>query len=151
LAVKEFVVVEGSGEWTELHQQVSTTATDLISLLGNDSWAPGHQRGLELIDEARLFLRTMPQQFGVANEPSFNGPSLPPTSYFGSRSRQASSSQQQGHSPRSPTDSSFSSASRNSTISPSSLGTSSFTGTPPSLNEVLKYLPSRERAHSAYR
>ncbi|GAA5959583.1 hypothetical protein JCM3765_007204 [Sporobolomyces pararoseus] len=133
LAVKEFVVVEGSG---------------------NDSWAPGHQRGLELIDEARLFLRTMPQQFGISQTPAFSTGFVSSSSSsgsFGARSRQASSSQQQGHTPRSSSDSSFSSTSRTSTISPGSLGTSSFTGTPPPLSEVLKYLPSRERAHSAYR
>lgn len=127
LAIKEFVVVEGSG---------------------NESWAPGHHRGLEWIDEARLFLRTMPQQFGVADGPSFSWSA----SSFGSRSRQASNPVHPGQpSPRSPSDSSFSSASHSSLVSPSSLGTSSFGSKPPTLNDVLKYLPTRERAHSAYR
>lgn len=129
LAVKEFVVVEGSG---------------------TDSWAPGHQRGLELIDEARLFLRTMPQQFGVAEVPAFSASHPSSSASLSGRSRQASSSQQFGRAPRSPSESSFSSTSRSSMISPGSLGTS-FSGTPPSLNEVLKYLPPREQAHSAYR
>ncbi|GAA5911432.1 Zn(II)2Cys6 transcription factor [Sporobolomyces salmoneus] len=127
LAVKEFVVVEGSG---------------------TDSWAPGHQRGLEMIDEARLFLRTMPQQFGVAETPTFSV-SLPPSSTsFSHHSRQASTSQHSG--PQSPTDSSFSSVSRTSMVTTNPLGTS-FSGTPPSLDEVLKYLPPRNQAHSAYR
>ncbi|GAA5878568.1 hypothetical protein JCM16303_002128 [Sporobolomyces ruberrimus] len=127
LAIKEFVVVEGSG---------------------NESWAPGHHRGLEWIDEARLFLRTMPQQFGVADGPSFSWSA----SSFGSRSRQASNPVHPGQpSPRSPSDSSFSSASHSSLVSPSSLGTSSFGSKPPTLNDVLKYLPTRERAHSSYR
>ncbi|BGP15917.1 hypothetical protein JCM10213_003654 [Rhodosporidiobolus nylandii] len=54
LAIKEFVVVEGSG---------------------TDSWAPGGTRGLEFVEEATQFLDTMPQQFGVANAPAFALPS----------------------------------------------------------------------------
>ncbi|GAA6023115.1 hypothetical protein JCM11491_000075 [Sporobolomyces phaffii] len=130
LAVKEFVVVEGSG---------------------NDSWAPGHQRGLEMIDEARLFLRTMPQQFGVSDSPSFSLPSSSSSS-LNAHSRQASNPQLSDQvSPRSPTDSTFSSISRSSMISPGALGTSSFGSNPPSLDEVLKYLPTNRQAHSAYR
>ncbi|GAA6007893.1 hypothetical protein JCM10207_004915 [Rhodosporidiobolus poonsookiae] len=51
LAIKEFVVVEGSG---------------------TDSWAPGGARGLEFLEEATQFLQTMPQQFGVAQSPAFS-------------------------------------------------------------------------------
>ncbi|BGO99472.1 hypothetical protein RTBOTA2_002639 [Rhodotorula toruloides] len=50
LAIKEFVVVEGSG---------------------TDSWAPGNKRGLEFVDEAQQFVEHMPQQFGVAQSPAF--------------------------------------------------------------------------------
>ena len=129
LAIKEFVVVEGSG---------------------NDSWAPGNQRGLQFIDEARLFLKTMPQQFGVSEAPAFSVSSKSSSS-LGGRSRQASDAHPSVDSiPRSPSGSTFSTSSRASMVSPSPLGTASFGGNPPSLAEVLKFLPTRKQAHSAY-
>jgi len=128
LAIKEFVVVEGSG---------------------NDSWAPGNQRGLQFIDEARLFLKTMPQQFGVSDTPAFSISSKSSSS-LGGRSRQASDAQPSlDPIPHSPTGSTFSASSRASMVSPSPLGTASFGGNPPSLAEVLKFLPTRKQAHSA--
>ena len=44
LAIKEFVVVEGSG---------------------GESWAPGGGKGTPFVDEAAAFINTMPQQFGL--------------------------------------------------------------------------------------
>ncbi|GAA6060966.1 hypothetical protein JCM10212_006548 [Sporobolomyces blumeae] len=129
LAVKEFVVVEGSG---------------------NDSWAPGNQRGLEFIDEARLFLRTMPQQFGVATHPAF---SVPPSSNgsLPSRSRVPSDAQMSGETtPASPIGSVRSSSSRASFVGASPISTSSFNKEAPPLSEALKFMPTRAQAHSAY-
>ncbi|GAA5928922.1 Zn(II)2Cys6 transcription factor [Sporobolomyces koalae] len=128
LAVKEFVVLEGSG---------------------NDSsapWAPGNQKGLQFIDEARLFLKTMPQQFGVASAPAFStNPSTASSPSLGVHSRLPSEAHLSvGDSPRSPPES------VSSQPDPAALGTAALAGTPPSLSDVLKYLPTREQAHSAY-
>ncbi|GAA5956238.1 hypothetical protein JCM21900_006579 [Sporobolomyces salmonicolor] len=123
LAIKEFVVVEGSG---------------------NDSWAPGNTRGLEFIDEAKLFLSTMPQQFGVAGGPAF---AVPPRLAVVARSRAGSDAN--GSGPPSPTSSVFS-LSGASALSPSPLGTASFGREAPPLSEALKFLPTHKQALSAY-
>ncbi|GAA5859877.1 hypothetical protein JCM1840_001777 [Sporobolomyces johnsonii] len=127
LAIKEFVVVEGSG---------------------NSSWAPGNTRGLEFIDEARLFLSTMPQQFGVADGPAFAVP--PRLAAVAARSRAASDANGVPDlGAHSPTGSTFSSSGA-SVLSPSPLGTASFGKEPPSLSEALKFLPTHKQALSAY-
>jgi hypothetical protein len=116
LAIKEFVVVEGSG---------------------TDSWAPGNIRGLEFVEEAKQFMMTMPQQFGVAQSPAFTIPSransmAAPSDAAGSPAHSAAAS------------------SPASVLSPSPLGTASFSKEAPPLSDVLKFLPSHKQAMSAY-
>ncbi|GAA5997852.1 Zn(II)2Cys6 transcription factor [Rhodotorula paludigena] len=117
LAIKEFVVVEGSG---------------------TDAWAPGNARGLDFVNEAKDFVETMPQQFGVGQSPAFSAPT--PTNSGGSRRSTVSDA---GASPAT-------SASAASPLSPSGLGTASFTKEPLPLADVLKFLPTRKQAMSAY-
>ena len=53
LAIREFVVVEGSG---------------------NEAWAPGGGRGETFLNEARVFVDTLPQRFQLSTRlPGFNG------------------------------------------------------------------------------
>ncbi|GAA6027501.1 hypothetical protein JCM8097_007893 [Rhodosporidiobolus ruineniae] len=119
LAIKEFVVVEGSG---------------------TDSWAPGGARGLEFVEEAQQFMVTMPQQFGVAQQPAF---SLPGSSTSGS-------SKAPSEAAASPAAVSTPGSSPASVLSPSPLGTASFGKEAPPLSDVLKFLPTHKQAMSAY-
>lgn len=118
LAIKEFVVVEGSG---------------------TDSWAPGNIRGLEFVKEAKQFITTMPQAFGVAQTPSF-------TVSAGSRTASLAGGSEPAHSPAQ----SVAASSPASILSPSPLGIASFHKEAPPLSDVLKFLPSHKQAMSAY-
>lgn len=109
LAIKEFVVVEGSG---------------------TDSWAPGNKRGLDFVDEAQQFVEHMPQQFGVAQTPTFNLGSNGPA--------RAVRSVAPSEAAASPAPSMLSSAP--SPLSPGALGTASFGKEAPPLSEALKFL-----------
>lgn len=132
LAIKDFVVVEGSGE---------------------ESWAPGGQRGAPFIDEASSFLATMPQQFGVTYQmPTFgNAGNFTSHSFTnagaggsgargeGSRASRASGSENGATTP-----------SESSEFSPSPLGSASFHRSAPPLADALKFLPTDREAMSAY-
>ncbi|GAA5875578.1 hypothetical protein JCM8547_007586 [Rhodosporidiobolus lusitaniae] len=122
LAIKEFVVVEGSG---------------------GDAWAPGGTRGLEFVEEAKQFLATMPQQFGVAQAPAFSIPN--PNKPASVPSTTPSLSEPAGSPSRSDAASSPASI-----LSPSPLGTASFGKEAPPLSDVLKFLPTHKQAMSAY-
>ncbi|GAA6058122.1 hypothetical protein JCM3770_005950 [Rhodotorula araucariae] len=130
LAIKEFVVVEGSG---------------------SDSWAPGNARGLDFLDEAKEFVETMPQHFGVSRNLAFafappNRAPMP-LSFVGMASPGASGSSEA----ESSSAHSFSTASTPPVLSPGGLSTAAFTKKAPPLSEALKYLPTYEQAMSAYR
>lgn len=118
LAIKDFVVVEGSGE---------------------ESWAPGGERGATFIDEAAGFLATMPQQFGL----TYQLPTFGNAGHFGPRSY-ASGSAGGG------SDNGATTPSESAELSPSPLGSASFHRSAPPLTDVLKFLPNDKAAMSAY-
>lgn len=133
LVIKEFCVVEGSGE---------------------ESWAPGGQRGTPFIDEAESFLASMPQQFGLtANMPAFAPKGFggaPSAMQAGARhgSTGGRSAAQEGLTAPSPMPSEVSAGS--SELSPSPLGSQSFHRSAPPLADALKFLPTSKEALSAY-
>ncbi|GAA5825624.1 hypothetical protein JCM11251_000314 [Rhodosporidiobolus azoricus] len=125
LAIKEFVVVEGSG---------------------TDAWAPGGTgRGLEFIAEATDFVATMPQQFGVAQAPA-SGVSQAATSRYSAGTMSGAAGSPVGSTIAASTPAS----SPASMLSPSPLGTASLSAAPPPLSDVLKFLPTHKQAMSAY-
>lgn len=106
LAIREFVVLEGSG---------------------GDAWSPcggGTESGKQFVDEARVFLQTMPQQFGL----TFDLPTLGGTIYS------AASSDAGG----------------DHALSPSPLGSAVFHRTAPPISELFQFLPTEREALSAY-
>ncbi|GAA5885525.1 hypothetical protein JCM6882_007453 [Rhodosporidiobolus microsporus] len=122
LAIKEFVVVEGSG---------------------TDAWAPGGTgRGLEFIAEATDFVATMTQQFGVAQSPAFT--------VSQAATRKQSSGTTAAGSPAGSILASTPGSSPASMLSPSPLGTASLSKEAPPLSDVLKFLPTHKQAMSAY-
>ncbi|BGP39792.1 hypothetical protein JCM10450v2_003763 [Rhodotorula kratochvilovae] len=127
LAIKEFVVLEGSG---------------------SDAWAPGNARGLEFLDEAKEFVETMPQQFGVSRNPAFALPAIStrvPSGLAGLASHSTSGASEASSSPAN------SMYTAPSPLSPGGLSTAAFTKEAPPLSEALKYLPTHKQAMSAYR
>ncbi|KAM0755358.1 hypothetical protein T439DRAFT_351150 [Meredithblackwellia eburnea MCA 4105] len=116
MCIKEFVVLEGSG---------------------NEAWAPGGGRGEVFLEEARVFMDTLPQRFGLTgNMPSFDGLGEP-----GWGSTAAISGPGSIYGPTTPT---------SSEMSPSALGSAAFHRAAPPLSDALKYLPTDAQAHSAY-
>lgn len=126
LAIREFVVVEGSG---------------------NDAWAPGGGRGETFLAEARVFMDTLPQRFGLNGQlPGFDGLGEPGWGSTAAGDHASSYSE-------SPHSSYFSAGSPGSALgglSPAALGSASFHRAAPPLADVLKFLPSHELAMSAY-
>ncbi|GAA5850183.1 hypothetical protein JCM9279_003560 [Rhodotorula babjevae] len=145
LAIKEFVVLENSGL---------------------DAWAPGNARGLEFLSEAKEFVETMPQHFGVSQKPAFALPDLTPRSTGTSPAQQQLPSFAARMSSGLPAMSAYSGASAASEaasspapssyaapspLSPGGLSTAAFTKDAPPLSEAIKYLPTYKQAMSAYR
>lgn len=120
LAIKEFVVVEGSG---------------------GESWAPGGGKGTPFVDEASAFINTMPQQFGLTYSlPNFGG-----GGGFGRHASGVTAPASEGAtSPAAPSEYS------NGELSPSPLGSASFHRSAPPLAEALRFLPTDAQAMSAY-
>ncbi|GAA5939391.1 hypothetical protein JCM3775_001696 [Rhodotorula graminis] len=145
LAIKEFVVLENSGL---------------------DAWAPGNARGLEFLSEAKEFVETMPQHFGVSQKPAFALPAdLTPRSTGTSPAQQLpsfaarmssglpamsahSGASAASEAASSPAPSSYAAP---SPLSPGGLSTAAFTKDAPPLSEAIKYLPTYKQAMSAYR
>jgi len=144
LAIKEFVVLENSGL---------------------DAWAPGNARGLEFLSEAKEFVETMPQHFGVSQKPAFALPDLTPRSTGTSPAQQLpsfaarmssglpamsaySGASAASEAASSPAPSSYAAP---SPLSPGGLSTAAFTKDAPPLSEAIKYLPTYKQAMSAYR
>ena len=106
LAIREFVVLEGSG---------------------GDAWSPcggGTESGKQFIDEANMFIKTMPQQFGL----TFDMPTLSGNTFS------ENSSDAGGDHP----------------LSPSPLGSAVFHRTAPPISELFQFLPTEREALSAY-
>lgn len=130
LAIREFVVVEGSGA---------------------DSWAPGGIKGEKFVEEAKEFMLALPQRFGInVNIPPLTGlgvrsspgtktgePSMFPSSL------EVRECQTPGQSPASVVD-------IPSSLSPGPLASAAFHREAPPLSEVLKFLPTYQEAMSAY-
>ncbi|KAL8281016.1 hypothetical protein RQP46_006695 [Phenoliferia psychrophenolica] len=145
LAIREFVVVEGSG---------------------NEAWAPGGGRGETFLEEARVFMDTLPQRFGLNGTlPGFDGLGEPGwgSTAAGAGANADGPPSSSGAAPESshnsPTSEYFSmggspAASHHSHslagLSPGPLGSASFHRAAPPLSDVLKFLPSHELAMSAY-
>jgi hypothetical protein len=126
LAIKDFVVVEGSGE---------------------ESWAPGGQRGAPFIDEAASFLATMPQQFGL----TYQMPTFGDAGNFASQAfTNSAQAPRRGGSGTSGSDNGATTPSESAELSPSPLGSASFHRSAPPLADALKFLPTDSEAMSAY-
>ncbi|KAK4056927.1 hypothetical protein OIO90_002177 [Microbotryomycetes sp. JL221] len=123
LVIKEFCVVDGSGE---------------------ESWAPNGQRGTPFIDEAASFLASMPQNFGLTSKM----PSFAPRGFGGGGAAALNNKTEADNQVQSPGPSEASTVS--SGVSPSPLGSQSFHRAAPPLSEALKYLPTQKEAMSCY-
>lgn len=127
LAIKQFVVVEGSGE---------------------ESWAPGGGRGTPFIDEAAAFIATLPQQFGLTYAlPSFTGGF---GGAGGGGGRETLATGVTAPASEGATSPAALSEYSNGELSPSPLGSAAFHRSAPPLAEALRFLPTDEQAMSAY-
>lgn len=124
LAIKEFVVVEGSGE---------------------ESWAPGGGRGTPFIDEAAAFISSLPQQFGLTYAlPSFTG------GFGGAAGPGAFATGVAAPASEGATSPTGLSEYSNGELSPSPLGSAAFHRSAPPLSEALRFLPTDAQAMSSY-